>query len=224
MKHKEFNVRRLTLALVRVMSFTVVFLFARTSAMSQEASQDSLAHIIQKHNLPLTTRIAAVGMHSLILMNTEKLFTQSDDSCRTTLWIYKEEHKQLRKIITTVGFDSPCWQVSDGKKASKFNKDSIPNIYNVLMNAEETKIMVEGGDDRNSFSYIIDLDNFHTIQLPCNAGVMGLTSEEELLVCQSYRYLKKGGRYNVISIFDWNGRCQLQNKIPLRQQSISKNK
>ena len=217
MKHKEFNVRRLTLALVRVMSFTVVFLFARTSAMSQEASQDSLAHIIQKHNLPLTTRIAAVGMHSLILMNTEKLFTQSDDSCRTTLWIYKEEHKQLRKIITTVGFDSPCWQVSYGKKASKFNKDSIPNIYNVLMNAEETKIMVEGGDDRNSFSYIIDLDNFHTIQLPCNAGVMGLTSEEELLVCQSYRYLKKGGRYNVISIFDWNGRCLLQNKIPLRQ-------
>ena len=185
MKHKEFNVRRLTLALVRVMSFTVVFLFARTSAMSQEASQDSLAHIIQKHNLPLTTRIAAVGMHSLILMNTEKLFTQSDDSCRTTLWIYKEEHKQLRKIITTVGFESPCWQVSYGKKASKFNKDSIPNIYNVLMNAEETKIMVEGGDDRNSFSYIIYLDNFHTIQLPCNAGVMGLTSEQELHECQS---------------------------------------
>lgn len=217
MKHKEFNVRRLTLALVRVMSFTVVFLFARTSAMSQEASQDSLAHIIQKHNLPLTTRIAAVGMHSLILINTEKLFGQSEDSCRTTLWIYKEKNKQLSKILTTVGLDSPYWQVVDGKKALKFNKDSIPNIYNVLMNAEETKIMVEGGNDRNSFSYIIDLDNFHTIQLPCNAGVMGLTSEEELLVCQSYRYLKKGGRYNVISIFDWNGRCLLQNKIPLRQ-------
>ena len=217
MKHKEFNVRRLTLALVRVMSFTVVFLFARTSAMSQEASQDSLAHIIQKHNLPLTTRIAAVGMHSLILMNTEKLFAQSEDSCRTTLWIYKEKNKQLSKILTTVGLDSPYWQVVDGKKALKFNKDSIPNIYNVLMNTEENKIMVEGGDDRNSFSYIIDLDNFHTIQLPCNAGVMGLTSEEELLVCQSYRYLKKGGRYNVISIFDWNGRCLLQNKIPLRQ-------
>lgn len=217
MKHKEFNVRRLTLALVRVMSFTVVFLFARTSAMSQEASQDSLAHIIQKHNLPLTTRIAAVGMHSLILINTEKLFGQSEDSCRTTLWIYKEKNKQLSKILTTVGLDSPYWQVVDGKKALKFNKDSIPNIYNVLMNTEESKIMVEGGDDRNSFSYIIDLDNFHTIQLPCNAGVMGLTSEEELLVCQSYRYLKKGGRYNVISIFDWNGRCLLQNKIPLRQ-------
>ena len=217
MKHKEFNVRRLTLALVRVMSFTVVFLFARTSAMSQEASQDSLAHIIQKHNLPLTTRIAAVGMHSLILMNTEKLFAQSEDSCRTTLWIYKEKNKQLSKILTTVGLDSPYWQVVDGKKALKFNKDSIPNIYNVLMNTEENKIMVEGGDDRSSFSYIIDLDNFHTIQLPCNAGVMGLTSEEELLVCQSYRYLKKGGRYNVISIFDWNGRCLLQNKIPLRQ-------
>lgn len=144
MKHKEFNVRRLTLALVRVMSFTVVFLFARTSAMSQEASQDSLAHIIQKHKLPLTTRIAVEGMYSLILINTEKLFAQSEDSCRTTLWIYKEKNKQLSKILTTVGLDSPYWQVVDGKKALKFNKDSIPNIYNVLMNTEESKIMVEG--------------------------------------------------------------------------------
>jgi len=189
----------------------------RTSTMAQEVSQDSLTHIIQKHNLPLTTRIAAEGMHSLILWNEEKLFTQLDNSCKTTLWGYTEENKLLRKILTTVGFENPDWKVADGKKASKFNKDSIPNIYNVLMNTEESKIMVEGGDDRNSFSYIIDLDNFHTIQLPCNAGVMGLTSEEELLVCQSYRYLKKGGRYNVISIFDWNGRCLLQNKIPLRQ-------
>ena len=189
----------------------------RTSTMAQEVSQATLAHIIQKHKLPLTTKIAAEGMYSLILINTEKLFAQSEDSCRTTLWIYKEKNKQLSKILTTVGSDSPYWQVVDGKKALKFNKDSIPNIYNVLMNTEESKIMVEGGDDRNSFSYIIDLDNFHTIQLPCNAGVMGLTSEEELLVCQSYRYLKKGGRYNVISIFDWNGRCLLQNKIPLRQ-------
>ena len=217
MKFKDFKVRRLTFAFLQAISVTVLLLFVSTAAVAQEVSQDSLAHIIQKHKLPLTTRIAVEGMHSLILMNTEKLFAQSEDSCRTTLWIYKEKNKQLSKILTTVGLDSPYWQVVDGKKALKFNKDSISNIYNVLMNTEESKIMVEGGHDRNSFSYIIDLDNFYTIQLPCNAGVMGLTSEEELLVCQSYRYLKKGGRYNVISIFDWNGRCQLQNKIPLRQ-------
>lgn len=106
----------------RTILFLALSVIARTSAMSQEASQDSLAHIIQKHNLPLTTRIAAVGMHSLILMNTEKLFTQSEDSCRTTLWIYKEKNKQLSKILTTVGLDSPYWQVVDGKKALKFNK------------------------------------------------------------------------------------------------------
>lgn len=215
MKFKDFKVRRLTFAFLQAISVTVLLLFVSTAAVAQEVSQDSLAHIIQKHKLPLTTRIAVEGMYSLILINTEKLFAQSEDSSRTTLWIYKEKNKQLSKILTTVGLDSPYWQIVDGKKALKFNKDSIPNIYNVLMNTEESKIMVEGGDDRNSFSYIIDLDNFHTIQLPCNAGVMGLTSEEELLVCQSYRYLKKGGRYNVISIFDWNGRCLLQNRIPL---------
>lgn len=50
------------------------------------------------------------------------------------------------------------------------------------MNAEETKIMVKEGDDRNSFSNIINLHNFHTIKLPCNAGVMGGTLEEEKLL------------------------------------------
>lgn len=202
-------------AFIRMIALTVLFLLIKTSAMSQEVLQDSLAHIIQMYNLPLTTKIETEGMRSLILQNEEKLFEQSEDGRKTTLWIYTEANKQLKKILTTVGFDNSDWQVADGKKSLKFNKDSIPNIYKVLLNAEETKIMVEGGNDRNSFSYIIDLDNFHAIQLPCNAGVMGLTSEEELLVCQSYKYLKKGGRYNVISIFDWNGRCLLQNKIPL---------
>ena len=114
---------------------TVLLLFVSTAAVAQEVSQDSLAHIIQKHKLPLTTRIAVEGMYSLILINTEKLFAQSEDCCRTTLWIYKEKNKQLSKILTTVGLDSPYWQVVDGKKALKFNKDSIPNIYNVTVSA-----------------------------------------------------------------------------------------
>lgn len=201
----------------KITLFFILLIIVRTSAMSQEVPQDSWTHIIQMHNLPLTTRIVAEGMRTLILMNKEKQFEQSEENNKITLWVYTKENRLLRKVLTTVGFDSSDWQIADGKIASRFNKDSIPNIYNVLMNAEETKIMVEGGDDRNSFSYIIDLDNFHTIQLPCNAGVIGLTSEEELLVCQSYRYRRKGGRYNIISIFDWNGKCLLQNRIPLIQ-------
>lgn len=46
-----------------------------------------------------------------------------------------------------------------------------------------------------------------TIQLPCNAGIYGMSSEEDLPVGQSYVYYKKGGRYNVISVFDWYGNC-----------------
>ena len=82
MKFKDFKVRRLTFAFLQAISVTVLLLFVSTAAVAQEVSQDSLAHIIQKHKLPLTTRIAVEGMHSLILMNTEKLFAQSEDSCR----------------------------------------------------------------------------------------------------------------------------------------------
>ena len=58
------------------------------------------------------------------------------------------------------------------------------------------------------YSYIISLtEGLPTIQLPCNAGVLGMSSEEELPIAQSYAYYKGGGRYNIISVFDWNGKC-----------------
>lgn len=63
-----------------------------------------------------------------------------------------------------------------------------------------------GYDDRSCYSYIITLtDGLPTIQLPCNAGVLGMSTEEELPIAQSYAYDKVGGRYNVISVFDWSG-------------------
>lgn len=85
---------------------------------------------------------------------------------------------------------------------------SIPTVRVVYINAEENKILVEGNDDRNCYSYIITLSNgLPTIQLPCNVGVLGMSSEEELLIVQSYAYYKDGGRYNIRSVFDWSGNC-----------------
>ena len=66
MKFKDFKVRRLTFAFLQAISVTVLLLFVSTAAVAQEVLQDSLAHIIQKHKLPLTTRIAVEGMYSLI--------------------------------------------------------------------------------------------------------------------------------------------------------------
>ena len=34
-----------------------------------------------------------------------------------------------------------------------------------------------------------------------------MSSEEELPIAQSYAYYKGGGIYNIISVFDWNGKC-----------------
>ena len=81
-------------------------------------------------------------------------------------------------------------------------------INGCVLTQKKTKILVEGYDDRNSYTYIICLTKgLLTIQLPCNAGNYGMSSEEDLPIGQSYVYYKKGGKFNIISVFDWNGNC-----------------
>ena len=112
----------------------------------------------------------------------------------------------MKLLTTNPGSDYECLGYED--KAQRVSFTSIPTISNVYINAEEDKILVEGCDDRNCYSYIITLtEGLPTIQLPCNAGVLGMSSEEELPIAQSYTYYNDGGRYNIISVFDWNGKC-----------------
>ena len=67
-------------------------------------------------------------------------------------------------------------------------------INGCVLTQKKTKILVEGYDDRNSYTYIICLTKgLLTIQLPCNAGNYGMSSEEDLPIGQSYVYYKKGG-------------------------------
>ena len=65
-------------------------------------------------------------------------------------------------------------------------------INGCVLTQKKTKILVEGYDDRNSYTYIICLTKgLLTIQLPCNAGNYGMSSEEDLPIGQSYVYYKK---------------------------------
>ena len=160
--------------------------------------------LIQSLNLPTTARVAAESYNLIVFANVDSTYNEMDV---VTLWTYKPKDKSLLKLLTTnPGSDYECLGYED--KAQRVSFTSIPTISNVYINAEEDKILVEGCDDRNCYSYIITLtDGLPTIQLPCNAGVLGMSSEEELPIAQSYTYYNGGGRYNTISVFDWNGKC-----------------
>ena len=160
--------------------------------------------LIQSLNLPTTARVAAESYNLIVFANVDSTYNEMDV---VTLWTYKPKDKTLLKLLTTnPGSDYEC--LGYEYKAQRVSFTSIPTISNVYINAEEDKILVEGCDDRNCYSYIITLtDGLPTIQLPCNAGVLGMSSEEELPIAQSYTYYKGGGRYIIISVFDWNGKC-----------------
>ena len=177
-----------------------IFTCVRANCPVDKASSS----LIQSLNLPSTTQVAAESIDLVVFTNVDSI---DNDMDVVTLWTYRPEEKTLLKLLTTNPRSNyKC--LGYGDKAQRVSFTSIPTISNVYINAEEDKILVEGNDDRNFYSYIITLtDGLSTIQLPCNAGVLGMSLEEELPIAQSYTYYKGGGRYNIISVFDWNGKC-----------------
>lgn len=164
----------------------------------------TVSSLVLSLDLPSTARVAAESTNLIVFANLDSTCNDMDVM---TLWTYRPKEGKLLKLLTTNPYsDYEC--LGYGDKAQMVSPTSIPTVRVVYINAEEDKILVEGNDDRNCYSYIITLtDGLPTIQLPCNAGVLGMSSEEELPIAQSYTYYKNGGRYNIISVFDWNGNC-----------------
>ena len=192
------NMRRIFFVLLVMLMATFACVRANTPVDKTSSS------LIQSLNLPSTTQVAAESTHLVVFTNVDSIYNDMDV---VTLWTYKPKDKTLLKLLTTNPRSNyEC--LGYGDKAQRVSFTSILTINNVYINAEEDKILVEGNDDRNCYSYIISLtEGLPTIQLPCNAGVLGMSSEEELSIAQSYAYYKDGGRYNIISVFDWNGKC-----------------
>ena len=67
-------------------------------------------------------------------------------------------------------------------------------------------LLLEGKSDcRNVISCIWREGADSLITLPTNAGLIGLSDEEGLLIMQSYEYYSLGGRYNRIEAYDLDG-------------------
>lgn len=174
------------------------FVGTRANTIDDKTKQS----LVQSLNLPSTARVAAESDNLIVFENVDSTCNDMDV---VTLWTYRPKEGKLSKLLTTnPNSDYKC--LGYGDKRQKVLLTSIPTVSDVYINWEENKILVVGNDDRNCYSYIISLtEGLPTIQLPCDAGVLGMTMEEDLPIAQSYAYYKGGGRYNMISVLDWNG-------------------
>lgn len=130
------------------------------------------------------------------------------DVAKVSLWLYNKSTKGSSRLLTTVKPESFWWYQSDGINGVDYPIDSITAIHKIIP-VDSTTLIVEGcPDNRNLFSYIIDIPNRKATYIPCNSGIVGFTSEEGLIIGQSYRYVSDpdiAGRYTYLQVFDWNG-------------------
>lgn len=143
-----------------------------------------------------------------IFIKEEKPAKDDFDIPVVSLWTYNKSYKKSSKLLTTVKPEKFFWYLPDDYKGFDVPINSINAIHTVTP-VDSTRIIIQGVPDlRNTFSYIIDIPNKKAIYIPCNAGIIGFTSEENLIIGQSYRYVSDpeiAGRYTYIQIFDWDG-------------------
>lgn len=133
------------------------------------------------------------------------IFTSQKSSNGIELWSKNKHTKEKNLLLTThrhlyIECDSSIM----------VPKDSITTVDGVKIlswNGEPLTLLIEEKSDlRNVSSYIYTQGSDSVIQLPTNAGLVGLTEEDGLLVMQNYDYYKNGGRYNILRVFDRQGK------------------
>ena len=77
--------------------------------------------------------------------------------------------------------------------------------YHVVGEKPLVLILESKPDLRNVISCIWKEGADTLITLPTNAGLIGISEEEGLLIMQSYEYYRQGGRYNRIEAYDLDG-------------------
>lgn len=95
-------------------------------------------------------------------------------------------------------------------KITAIEKDGCITLCALDKKTSQTKELLKTNPDSRMFAsldyeYVSKVHKDSLVHLPTNAGVMGLTSEVGYLVMQSYEYYNKGGRFNVIDVYDYGG-------------------
>ncbi|MCH5223539.1 MAG: hypothetical protein J1E82_05810 [Muribaculaceae bacterium] len=173
-----------------------------------EGKSQKLIFSDHRQGIPSTAVLSDENEFYEIFINEESPASDWMDVAINSVWIYNKINGEATKFLTTVKPQYYGWYQSDDIKGLVYPIDSITAI-DKIMAIDSTTMIVSGVPDlRNVYSYIINIPSKKATYLSCNAGVIGLTPEEGLIIAQSYRYVSDpdiAGRYTYLQIFDWEG-------------------
>lgn len=125
------------------------------------------------------------------------------------LWLKNKYTGESKKILSTFKPDGYSWYVGDGNRFIPVSMDSITWISRAFIHRyNPLKIIVEGCcDERNEFSYVIDVEENKAWWVPANNGYIGVA--DGLMIFRSYRYSSYpdeiGGVHAFLQLFDDKG-------------------
>lgn len=127
-----------------------------------------------------------------------------------SVWMRDKNTGFVTYLFATENTAEPRWdQMQDGN-GIKVPVDQIAagNCFTtVFIPWDADKIFVEGcPDNRNVWSYIIDMKTKEVIQLPTNEGLIAIDPGKREIHMSDYRYNPEGGRYSVERVYTLDGR------------------
>ena len=127
-----------------------------------------------------------------------------------SVWMRDKNTGFVTYLFATENTAAPLWdQMRDGNGV-KTSIDLIAagNCFTTLFIPwDADKIFVEGcPDNRNVWSYIIDINTREAIQLPTNEGLIAIDPGKQEIHMSHYLYDLEGGRYSVERVYTIDGR------------------
>lgn len=143
--------------------------------------------------------------------NYEYMITAIEkDGCLTLRSVNKKTGQKQDLLKTDP--DSRMFASLDYENVSQVHRDSLLSIDKVTIlwsQGDTLYLAIEDCADasnQNTHTFIFNDKSDSLIHLPTNAGLLGLTTEQGYLVMQSYDYYDHGGRFNVIDVYNCDGK------------------
>ena len=133
-----------------------------------------------------------------------------DDADGQTLYALDKDIGEERELLKTHP-KSNLFGCLSYEYNTLVHKDSLHRIDKVTILPwpnDTLHLVVEHCRDmgnQNTHSFIFNEKSDSLICLPTSSGLIGITYEKMLLVMHSYDYYPMGGKFDVISVYDYNG-------------------
>ena len=127
-----------------------------------------------------------------------------------SVWLRDKDTGIVTYLFATENTAEPRWsQMQDGNGIPvPMDEIAAGNCSNSLFIPwDADKIFVEGcPDERNVWSYIIDINTREAIQLPTNEGLIAIDPGKREIHMSHYLYPPDGGRYSVERVYTLDGK------------------